>query len=105
MKHKKKGLSSPRPSYFRSLIIYLHSYLRERKAAILKLFDVVGLRPQAGTKSKAKKYNQKLEDAIDDVARRKAGKTKKEVVGDGEEIEVDSAEELSNNDLSLIYQK
>lgn len=81
------------------------SYLRERKAAILKLFDVTGLRPYAGAKAKTKGYNQKYEDAIDGLAKRKAGETKKEVVGDGEEIEVDATEELSNNDLNLIYQK
>ncbi len=81
------------------------SYLRERKAAILKLFEVTGLRPQAGAKAKAENNTQKYEDAIDGLAKRKAGKTKKDIVGDGEEIEVDATEELSRNDLSLIYQK
>lgn len=79
--------------------------MRERKAAILKLFDITGLQPQAGTGKKAKKFNQKYEDAIDSLAKRKTGKMKKELVGDGEEIEVDATEELSGNDLSLIYQK
>lgn len=55
--------------------------------------------------SKGKKYNQKVEDAIGNLAQRKGGKTKKEFVGDGEEIEVDATEELSNNDLNLIYRK
>ncbi|KAJ3570626.1 hypothetical protein NP233_g4279 [Leucocoprinus birnbaumii] len=81
------------------------SHLRERKASILKLFDVLGMRPQAGAGMKAKRFNQRFEDAIDNLANRKAGKTKKEVVGDGEEIEVDATEELSGNDLDLIYQK
>lgn len=81
------------------------SYLRERKASILKLFDVTGLRPQIGSARKAKMFNQKYEDKIDNFAKRTTGKTKKELVGDGEEIEVDAAEELSGNDLNLIYQK
>lgn len=73
----------------------------------MKLFDTVGLRAQAeaGARSKRKKYNQKVEDAISDLAQRRGGKTKKELVGDGEEVEVDSTEELSDNDLNLIYQK
>jgi DNA repair protein RAD5 len=81
--------------------------LRERKAAILKLFDAVGLRAQAGAgaKSKGRKYNQKVEDTISSLAERKPGKIKKELVGDGEEVEVDSIEELSDNDLNLIYRK
>ncbi|KXN90093.1 DNA repair protein RAD5 [Leucoagaricus sp. SymC.cos] len=80
-------------------------YLRERKASILKLFDAIGLRPRAGAGTKPKKFNQKYEDAIENLAKRKGGKTKKELVGDGEEIEVDATEELSGNDLNLIYQK
>lgn len=81
------------------------SYLRERKASILKLFDVIGLQPQAGAGVKPQRFSQKFEDTIDQLAKRKAGKTKKELVGDGEEIEVDVTEELSGNDLNLIYQK
>lgn len=79
--------------------------MRERKASIVKLFDAVGLQPQAGARVKTKIFNRKYEDAIDSLAKRKNGKTKKELVGDGEEIEVDASEELSGNDLNLIYQK
>jgi len=81
------------------------SYLRERKASIAKLFDAVGLQPRAGARAKTKRFDRKYEDAIDSLAERKNGKTKKELVGDGEEIEVDASEELSRNDLNLIYQK
>ena len=81
------------------------SYLRERKASIAKLFDAVGLQPQAGARAKTKRFDRKYEDVIDSLAKRKNGKTKKELVGDGEEIEVDASEELSRNDLNLIYQK
>jgi len=81
------------------------SYLRERKASIAKLFDAVGLQPRAGASFKTKRFNRKYEDAIDSLAKCKNGKTKKELVGDGEEIEVDASEELSGNDLNLIYQK
>lgn len=79
--------------------------MRERKASILKLFDVIGLRPQADAKTKAKRFIQKYEDAIHNLAKRKASKTRRELVGDGEEIEVDVAEELSSNDLNVIYHK
>ncbi|KAK0481797.1 P-loop containing nucleoside triphosphate hydrolase protein, partial [Armillaria novae-zelandiae] len=50
--------------------------LRERKSAILKLFDL---------------GNQKVKA--------------KEIVGDGEEIEVEEEESLSKNDLDMIYEK
>lgn len=54
---------------------------------------------------KTKRFNQKYEDVIDSLAKRKIGETKMELVGDGEEIEVDTSEELCGNDLNLIYQK
>lgn len=83
--------------------------LRERKSAIVRLFEVLGLRPQAGANAKGKgtdkTHNESLtHDALKKMAQRPAKKVK-EIVGDGEEIEVDDAEELSKNDIESIYKR
>ncbi|KAJ7110331.1 DNA repair protein RAD5 [Mycena crocata] len=76
--------------------------LRERKASILKLFDVLSLRPQAGANFTS---NEEIhEEALKKMAQRKSKKVT-EIVGDGEEIEVEEGEELTENDLDMIYQK
>ncbi|KAK7064681.1 DNA repair protein RAD5 [Favolaschia claudopus] len=79
--------------------------LRERKASILKLFDALNLRPVAGANFNSHRTDEEIHaDAMKNIAQRKSKKVK-EVVGDGEEIEVDDEEELSNNDLDVIYKK
>ncbi|KAF8913214.1 P-loop containing nucleoside triphosphate hydrolase protein [Gymnopilus junonius] len=79
--------------------------LRERKNSIVKLFDMLGLKARAGVNTKGKKYNaQTEEDALKRLAKRPVKKVK-EIVGDGEEIEVDDAEELSKNDIDEIFTK
>ncbi|KAF8204424.1 DNA repair protein RAD5 [Mycena galopus ATCC 62051] len=79
--------------------------LRERKASILKLFDVLNLRPQAGANFSGRKTDEEIhEEAMKKIAQRKSKKVT-EIVGDGEEIEVDDGEELSENDLDMIYKK
>ncbi|KAF7347384.1 DNA repair protein RAD5 [Mycena venus] len=79
--------------------------LRERKASILKLFDALNLRPQAGANFSGRKTDEQIhEEAMKKIAQHKTKKVT-EIVGDGEEIEVDDAEELSENDLDMIYQK
>ncbi|KAF8444821.1 SNF2 family N-terminal domain-containing protein [Boletus edulis BED1] len=82
--------------------------LRGRKTALLALFDAVNLRPRTG----ARALNN---DQISGGDERQSGKraqkpvgtkkTRTEVVGDGEEIEVEEGEELSDNQLDLIYRK
>ncbi|KAF9011125.1 SNF2 family N-terminal domain-containing protein [Cyathus striatus] len=75
---KTSGLENPTTMNFNEGIeTEEESVLRERKSSILKLFKAVGLKPEAV----------------------------KEVVGDGEEIEVDDAEALSTNDIDMIYKK
>ena len=84
-----------------------HSELRERKSSIVRLFEVLGLRPHAGanSKGKARESNENLtHEALKNLAKR-ANKKVKEIVGDGEEIEVDDAEELTTNDINAIYQR
>lgn len=64
------------------------------------MFEVLGLKPQAGANVKGNGMAQ--EDVIKNLAKRPVKKTK-EIVGDGEEIEVDDAEDLSKNDIDAIY--
>ncbi|KAG6830349.1 hypothetical protein H0H92_001142 [Tricholoma furcatifolium] len=79
--------------------------LRERKEAILKLFDVIGLKPQAGANVRRPQDEAKLhEEAMNRLAKHKS-KRVKEIVGDNEEIEVDDAEDLSKNDIDAIYKR
>lgn len=81
------------------------SSLRERKNAVVKLLQVVGLKPQAGVDLEAKNTNAKVrEEALKRTLERPAKKIK-EIVGDGEEIELEDAEVLSDNDIVAIYQK
>lgn len=84
--------------------------LRERKGALLKLFDVLNLKPRRGaTSAKHKKGELDTEDLAmltQQPGIRKGKKPVKiEIVGDGEEVEVEAGEDLSENQLNLIYQK
>ncbi|TFK41996.1 DNA repair protein RAD5 [Crucibulum laeve] len=95
----------PKIAFAEGLETDAESVLRERKSAILKLFSTVGLKPQAGAKYKGRKSDEKIhEEAMKRLGERKT-KTVTEIVGDGEEIEVEDAEELSENDIDMIYKK
>ncbi|KAJ2927694.1 hypothetical protein H1R20_g9394, partial [Candolleomyces eurysporus] len=78
--------------------------LRERKSAIVRMFDVLGLRPQAGAKSKSKHDESITHEALKKMAARPTKKVK-EIVGDGEEIEVEDGGDLSTNDIDNIYKR
>lgn len=72
---------------------------------MLRLFDVIGLKPQAGANVRAPNDEAKIhEEAMSRLARHKSKKVT-EIVGDDEEIEVDDAEDLSKNDIDAIYKK
>lgn len=87
------------------LIKVVNRILRERKNSILKLFDVVGLRPQSGANFSGRKSEEQVqEEALKRIAQRKSKKVT-EIVGDGEEIEVEDSEDLSKNDLDMIYER
>ncbi|KAF8841910.1 hypothetical protein BDN67DRAFT_900346 [Paxillus ammoniavirescens] len=82
--------------------------LRERKTALLALFDVVNLQPRRG--AQAPKGDQIPDGNIEQTTELASAPSKKqtmktEIVGDGEEIEVEDSEELSDNQLDLIYRK
>jgi DNA repair protein RAD5 len=77
--------------------------MRERKDSILRLFDMVNLRPVAGVNHKNKKSEAQLHK--ESLQKLSQAKTRTEIVGDGEEIEVDDEENISKNDLNMIYQR
>ncbi|KAI0347968.1 hypothetical protein BDW22DRAFT_1319252 [Trametopsis cervina] len=83
--------------------------LRQRKAAITHLFKVLDLRPtKRGTTFQGQSLTKDDLTLLtkDDVKLTKGQKNKTEIVGDGEEVEVEvDAEELSENQLNLIYKK
>ncbi|KAL1748936.1 SNF2 family N-terminal domain-containing protein [Schizophyllum fasciatum] len=73
--------------------------LRERKSALNKLFDVVGLRPVAGAQT-----NREQDGEVPKEGKKKnSSKKVTEFVGDGEEIEVDDSENISGDDIATIY--
>ncbi|KAF8807924.1 DNA repair protein RAD5 [Phlegmacium glaucopus] len=78
------------------------SSLRERKNAVVKLLKVVGLKPQAGADLRASNPDAKI---WEEGTLKRPVKKVKEIVGDGEEIELEDAEVLSDNDIDAIYQK
>lgn len=81
--------------------------LRQRKASLLKLFSVLGLRPEYGVDaSKNAHIDMDLRDEA--LSSAKKGSKKKmttEIVGDGEEIEVEEGDDISKNELDMIYKK
>ncbi|KAL0951755.1 hypothetical protein HGRIS_008427 [Hohenbuehelia grisea] len=80
--------------------------LRERKASLLRLFDEINLKPQKTSTMKVPNGSGKGKAPQTSVkATNKPKKTKTEIVGDGEEVEVEEGEELSTNDIDMIYKK
>lgn len=87
--------------------------LRERKISLLRLFDAVGLQPQggAGFPKSNKKTDEELhaESLVNMTTRsadaKKSKVVKTEIVGDGEEVEVEDGEDLSDNELDMIYRR
>lgn len=86
--------------------------LRERKTSLVQLFDSVGLRPVKGSGLFGKRAEADLKP--EDVMKMAEGNggpasqkvPRKEVVGDGEEIEVEAdGEDLSDNELNMIYKR
>lgn len=89
--------------------------LRERKQALLKLFDTVNLRPVRGSGVLGKKKDVEL--SHDEVLKMAEVSTqsqplppkpqgvRKEIVGDGEEVEVEPGEDLDENQLAMIYNR
>ena len=89
--------------------------LRERKQALLKLFDTVNLRPVRGSGVLGKKKDTELtHDEVLKMAEvltqsqtppHKPRGVRKEIVGDGEEVEVEPDEDLNDNQLAMIYNR
>jgi len=79
-------------------------YLRERKNSLHHLFRAVGLKPRRGHQVSEQDAKKGGNDSVLAPERRK-GTARTEIVGDGEEIEVEDGEELTENDLNLIYKR
>ncbi|KZT73229.1 hypothetical protein DAEQUDRAFT_721807 [Daedalea quercina L-15889] len=86
--------------------------LRERKQALLKMFKVLDLKPRRGSDFSRKPHGKLDKKDLETLSQRHAAnggsdtKKKTEIVGDGEEVEVDEeGEELSENELDLIYKR
>ncbi|KAI0784921.1 SNF2 family N-terminal domain-containing protein [Abortiporus biennis] len=85
--------------------------LRERKGSLVQLFNAIDLRPHRGTEKvnrRQGKLDQQDLEALTQQPRTKASKkpAKTEIVGDGEEVEVEAdAQDLSENEINLIYKK
>ncbi|EPQ60320.1 hypothetical protein GLOTRDRAFT_112995 [Gloeophyllum trabeum ATCC 11539] len=88
--------------------------LRQRKTAILRLFDAVGLRPRRGNplRRNGKTAETSLSDSeLKQMSQHPKGSkpeklAKPEIVGDGEEVEVEGeGEDLSEDQLTMIYNR
>ncbi|KAG2350922.1 hypothetical protein BDR05DRAFT_955063 [Suillus weaverae] len=82
--------------------------LRERKSALLSLFEAVNLRPCRGAHVQDSGNMENGSDGMNKKLTQHPGGAKKkkiEIVGDGEEVEVEEGEELSDNELDVIYKK
>lgn len=83
--------------------------LRERKGSLVHLFEVLDIKPVKISSSKRKGKELSHDDLVLLAEQHhKSGKStaKTEIVGDGEEIEVEAdGEELDLNELNLIYKK
>ncbi|KAH9949377.1 SNF2 family N-terminal domain-containing protein [Amylocystis lapponica] len=85
--------------------------LRERKSSLVSMFKAIGLKPHKGSgfaRTPHRGPDQKDLEMITQRSGTSKGKkpVKKEIVGDGEEVEVEAdGEELSENELDLIYKK
>ena len=83
--------------------------LRERKSSLIHLFEILNIKP-VNRRSFPRRQKKELSQEDMRLLVQTANKAKKgartEIVGDGEEITVEGdEEELSENQLNLIYRK
>ncbi|KAI0049269.1 hypothetical protein FA95DRAFT_1489629 [Auriscalpium vulgare] len=89
--------------------------LRERKASLLHLFGILNLKPVNGSDMSKIRRQAEGELDSDDLTKltqrpkdnaKPEKRVKTEIVGDGEEVEVEAEDEdLSENELNLIYKR
>ena len=65
----------------------------------------MGLKPQAGANVKGKTTEFNITEEVSKKLAKRPVKKVKEIVGDGEEIEVEDSEDLSRNDIEAIYSR
>ncbi|KIK70544.1 hypothetical protein GYMLUDRAFT_148103 [Collybiopsis luxurians FD-317 M1] len=101
------GDDRPRVMFGEGLETEEEKALRERKSAVLKLFDVIGLKPHAGCTIDQENLENEHQEEVLEKTRASQQNPKKhvEIVGDGEEIEVEDGEDLSKSDLDVIYRR
>ncbi|KAG5220963.1 DNA helicase [Salix suchowensis] len=74
-----------------------------RKTSLLRLFTEVGLKPKKkATLASAQPKGKQASSASTSPTKKNI---KKEIVGDGEEVEVEDGEDLSENELNVIYKR
>ena len=98
-----------RSAFDESLETAEEQMLRERKSSLIRLFKKLGLKPRrtaslVGNIQDRQAIKNALQNRPKDLASF-SKKIKTEVVGDGEEVEVEAGEDLSENELDLIYKK
>ena len=84
--------------------------LRQRKSALIHLFDVLDVKPsKLGSFRKQKGKELSYDDLTlltQQHQKSATNQSRTEIVGDGEEVKVeDDGEELNQNELNLIYKK
>jgi DNA repair protein RAD5 len=86
--------------------------MRGRKIALNRMFKVLGLRPQVSGGASGKVDRETDLTTVTDTTSQTKGngkakaKPRTEIVGDGEEVEIDEDdEELNDNQLNVIYRK
>lgn len=77
--------------------------LRERKSSLLHMFDAIALKPRSGARHHDQKCHNDATAPVD--TRKRKGTVRTEIVGDGEEIEVEEGEDLTENELDMIYKR
>jgi DNA repair protein RAD5 len=76
--------------------------------ALLSLFEAINLRPRREARIQDDGNTEKeSDDMVKQLTQGPGGAKQKktEIVGDGEEVEVEEGEELSDNELDVIYKK
>lgn len=63
------------------------------------------MKPQAGASINGRRADERLHDEAREQLAKIESKKMIEIVGDGEEVEVDDAEDLTKNEIDAIYKR
>ncbi|KAJ8489879.1 hypothetical protein ONZ45_g13407 [Pleurotus djamor] len=76
--------------------------LRERKTSLVKLFDEISLKPQRAASFQGRIHEIQEQADLPTKTHQSKGT---EIVGDGEEIDVEEGSEVNENELDVIYRR